>query len=93
MVRAVVMGIDLFLDVPVTVAVGILSGYHIYCLTTNTTTIEGWERDETVTVKYKDKIKKVSLALYWNLYIYKISPSEPFVFFHNRSNILTIQES
>lgn len=59
--RVVIMGIDLFLDVPVTVAVGILSGYHIYCLTTNTTTIEGWERDETVTVKYKDKIKKVSI--------------------------------
>lgn len=57
--QAVIMGIDLFLDLPITVAVGILSGYHIYCLTTNTTTIEGWERDETVTIKYKDKIKKI----------------------------------
>jgi palmitoyltransferase len=57
--RLVIIGIDLFLDIPVMIAVAILTGYHIYCLTTNTTTIEGWERGETVTVKYKGKIRKV----------------------------------
>jgi hypothetical protein len=57
--RLVIMGIDLFLDLPVTVAVAVLSGYHTYCLATNTTTIEGWERGQTVTVKYKGKIRKV----------------------------------
>jgi palmitoyltransferase ZDHHC6 len=59
--RLVIMGIDLLLDLPIMVAVAILSGYHMYCLSTNTTTIEGWERGETVTVKYKGKIRKVRL--------------------------------
>ncbi|KAH8555611.1 DHHC palmitoyltransferase-domain-containing protein [Umbelopsis sp. PMI_123] len=57
--RLAIIGIDLFLDLPVTVAVAVLSGYHTYCLATNTTTIEGWERGQTVTVKYKGKIRKI----------------------------------
>jgi len=60
--RLVIMGIDLLLDLPVMVGVAVLSGYHTYCLATNTTTIEGWERGETITVKYKGKIRKVRKA-------------------------------
>ncbi|CAO3684494.1 unnamed protein product [Umbelopsis ramanniana] len=57
--RLVIMGIDLLLDLPVMVGVAVLSGYHTYCLATNTTTIEGWERGETITVKHKGKIRKI----------------------------------
>lgn len=62
------MGIDLLLDLPVMLGVAVLSGYHTYCLATNTTTIEGWERGETITVKHKGKIRKVRMAVP-NIYI------------------------
>ena len=35
------------------------SGYHIYCLLTNTTTIEGWEKDKVATLIRRGKIREV----------------------------------
>lgn len=38
-----------------------MSGYHVYCLTTNTTTIEGWEKGTALTMKsHSGKISDVS---------------------------------
>lgn len=41
------------------VTVGILTSYHIYCITTNTTTIEGWEKGRSLTIKGMGKIQNV----------------------------------
>jgi hypothetical protein len=49
------------------IAVGILTSYHVYCITTNTTTIEGWEKGRSLTIKGMGKIHNVSLC-----FIYKI---------------------
>ncbi|KAI8338037.1 DHHC palmitoyltransferase-domain-containing protein [Chlamydoabsidia padenii] len=47
----VLLGLNLFLCVLVIIGVAILSGYHVYCITTNTTTIEGWEKGKSLTLK------------------------------------------
>ncbi|PVG00916.1 zf-DHHC-domain-containing protein [Serendipita vermifera] len=36
--------------IPVLTAVGLFSIYHFYCLLTNTTTVEGWEKDKVATL-------------------------------------------
>jgi palmitoyltransferase len=41
------------------VTVGILTSYHVYCITTNTTTIEGWEKGRSLTIKGMGKIQNV----------------------------------
>jgi len=33
--------------------------YHFYCLSTNTTTIEGWEKDKVATLVRRGKIHEV----------------------------------
>jgi hypothetical protein len=43
------------------ITVGILTSYHIYCITTNTTTIEGWEKGRSLTIKGMGKIQNVNL--------------------------------
>jgi len=45
--------------VPVLLAVGGFSMYHIYCLFTNTTTIEGWEKDKVATLIRRGKIREI----------------------------------
>ncbi|KAF8527561.1 zf-DHHC-domain-containing protein [Hysterangium stoloniferum] len=45
--------------VPVLLAVGGFSMYHIYCLLTNTTTIEGWEKDTVATLIRRGKIREI----------------------------------
>ncbi|KZS93474.1 zf-DHHC-domain-containing protein [Sistotremastrum niveocremeum HHB9708] len=45
--------------VPVILAVGIFSLYHFYCVLTNTTTIEGWEKDKVATLIRRGKIREV----------------------------------
>lgn len=35
------------------------SMYHFYCLATNTTTIEGWEKDKVATLVRRGKIHEV----------------------------------
>ncbi|KAI8097732.1 DHHC palmitoyltransferase-domain-containing protein [Halteromyces radiatus] len=47
----VLLGLNLLLCIIVIIGVAILSGYHIYCITTNTTTIEGWEKGRSLTLK------------------------------------------
>ncbi|KIK94149.1 hypothetical protein PAXRUDRAFT_828289 [Paxillus rubicundulus Ve08.2h10] len=47
------------LVVPVIIAVGAFSVYHFYSLTSNTTTIEGWEKDKATTLKRHGKIREV----------------------------------
>ncbi|CDS03700.1 hypothetical protein LRAMOSA01101 [Lichtheimia ramosa] len=50
-IEAAFLAINLILSFAAIVTVGILSGYHVYCLTTNTTTIEGWEKGTALTMK------------------------------------------
>ncbi|KAF8336502.1 DHHC palmitoyltransferase-domain-containing protein [Cantharellus anzutake] len=44
---------------PVLLCVGIFSLYHFYCVATNTTTIEGWEKDKVATMVKKGRIKEI----------------------------------
>ncbi|KAI9491473.1 DHHC palmitoyltransferase-domain-containing protein [Zychaea mexicana] len=70
-VEAAFLSINLILAAAAIVTVGILSGYHVYCLTTNTTTIEGWEKGTALTFKSLDKITSVrypyNLGLFRNI--------------------------
>ncbi|EIE83105.1 hypothetical protein G6F62_011336 [Rhizopus arrhizus] len=43
----------------VMIGVGILTGYHAYCITTNTTTIEGFEKGRSLTIKGMGRIQDV----------------------------------
>jgi len=45
--------------VPVVLAVGAFSLYHFYNLISNTTTIEGWEKDRAATLKRNGKIQEI----------------------------------
>ncbi|CDO73449.1 hypothetical protein BN946_scf185013.g84 [Trametes cinnabarina] len=45
--------------VPVLLAVGIFSLYHFYYLCTNTTTIEGWEKDKAATLVRRGRIQEI----------------------------------
>ncbi|KAH8110616.1 zf-DHHC-domain-containing protein [Phellopilus nigrolimitatus] len=45
--------------IPVLLGVGGFSLYHFYCLSKNTTTIEGWEKDKVATLVKKGKIHEV----------------------------------
>jgi palmitoyltransferase len=57
--EAVFLSINMIFSALVIVAVGILTCYHIYCITTNTTTIEGWEKGRSLTIKGMGKIQNV----------------------------------
>lgn len=46
--------------VPVFIMVGAFSIYHTYALCTNTTTIEGWEKDKVAMLVRRGKIEEVS---------------------------------
>ncbi|KAL7285081.1 hypothetical protein ACG7TL_000173 [Trametes sanguinea] len=45
--------------IPVLLAVGIFSLYHFYYLLTNTTTIEGWEKDKAATLVRRGRIQEI----------------------------------
>ncbi|KAK7695072.1 hypothetical protein QCA50_002262 [Cerrena zonata] len=45
--------------VPVLLAVGGFSIYHFWCLSGNTTTIEGWEKDKAATLLRRGKIREI----------------------------------
>ncbi|EGO30996.1 hypothetical protein SERLADRAFT_455490 [Serpula lacrymans var. lacrymans S7.9] len=47
------------LCIPVVLAVGAFSLYHIYSMLGNTTTIEGWEKDKAATLLRRGKIQEV----------------------------------
>lgn len=57
--EATFLAVNLLLSAAAIVTVGILSGYHTYCLTTNTTTIEGWEKGTALTIKSLGRIRRV----------------------------------
>jgi palmitoyltransferase len=48
------------LCVPVIMAVGMFSLFHFWSIASNTTTIEGWEKDKVAVLKRKGKIREVS---------------------------------
>ncbi|KAI9301457.1 DHHC palmitoyltransferase-domain-containing protein [Cunninghamella echinulata] len=54
------LGINLFFTIITLIGISILSGYHIYCITTNTTTIEGWEKGKRLTLKSMGTIHDVA---------------------------------
>ncbi|KAI8141236.1 DHHC palmitoyltransferase-domain-containing protein, partial [Fennellomyces sp. T-0311] len=70
-VEAAFLSINLLLAAAAIIIVGVLSGYHVYCLTTNTTTIEGWEKGTALTFKSLGRITSVkypyNLGLYRNI--------------------------
>ena len=45
--------------VPVVIAVGVFSLYHLWSVLVNTTTIEGWEKDKVATLRRRGKIHEV----------------------------------
>lgn len=45
--------------VPVIIAVGVFSLYHLWSVCVNTTTIEGWEKDKVATLRRRGKIREV----------------------------------
>lgn len=47
-----------------------VSLYHFYCLSTNTTTIEGWEKDKVATLIKKGRIHEVRAAQSFHIFIY-----------------------
>lgn len=47
------------LCVPTLFAVGLFSLFHFWSVATNTTTIEGWEKDKVAVLKRKGKIREV----------------------------------
>jgi palmitoyltransferase len=72
MIEAAFLSINLILSALVMISVGILTSYHIYCITTNTTTIEGWEKGRSLTIKGMGKIQNVSKSNANDLNNYKI---------------------
>ncbi|GAA5899320.1 hypothetical protein JCM8208_001615 [Rhodotorula glutinis] len=44
--------------VPVVIAVGVFSLYHLWSVFVNTTTIEGWEKDKVATLRRRGKIRE-----------------------------------
>ncbi|CAG8611875.1 5190_t:CDS:2 [Funneliformis caledonium] len=55
--------------IPVLFSVGILSLYHFYCMLSNTTTIESWEKDKVSTMVRRGKIKEIVFP--YDIGIYK----------------------
>lgn len=53
--------------VPVLIAVGAFSLYHLWCLLVNTTTIESWEKEKVATLRRKGKIMEVSSSTFRRL--------------------------
>ncbi|KAI8647394.1 DHHC palmitoyltransferase-domain-containing protein [Parasitella parasitica] len=53
------LSINLILATTIMITVGILTSYHIYCISTNTTTIEGWEKGRSLTIKGMGKIHNI----------------------------------
>lgn len=52
--------------IPVIIAVGVFSLFHIWSVLTNTTTIESWEKDRAVSLKRRGKIREVRVILQYS---------------------------
>ncbi|KAF9936817.1 Palmitoyltransferase [Mortierella alpina] len=57
--QTIVIVVCLCLDGPVLFGVSVLSIYHIWCISSNTTTIESWEKDRVLTMIRRGKIRDV----------------------------------
>ncbi|KAI9265226.1 DHHC palmitoyltransferase-domain-containing protein [Phascolomyces articulosus] len=83
--EAAFLSINLILAAAAIVTVGILSGYHVYCLTTNTTTIEGWEKGTALTFKTQSNKMISSVKYPYNLGLYQnicaVLGSQPILWF------------
>jgi hypothetical protein len=55
----VILVMNYVLCVPVLIAVGVFSLFHLWSIITNTTTIEGWEKDKVASLKRRGKIREV----------------------------------
>ncbi|CAO3693105.1 unnamed protein product [Rhizopus stolonifer] len=53
------LSVNLICLAVVMITVGILTSYHVYCITTNTTTIEGFEKGRSLTFKGMGRIQNV----------------------------------
>ena len=49
--------------IPVLIAVGVFSLFHLWSVVTNTTTIESWEKDRAVSLKRRGKIREAGRLL------------------------------
>ncbi|GLB35853.1 putative mediates the reversible addition of palmitate to target proteins, thereby regulating their membrane association and biological function [Lyophyllum shimeji] len=58
-VELVFMILNFVACVPVLLAVGAFSLYHLYCLLGNSTTVEGWEKDKVATMVRRGKLREV----------------------------------
>ncbi|GAA96590.1 hypothetical protein E5Q_03260 [Mixia osmundae IAM 14324] len=55
----VMLVMNYVLCIPVLLAVGGFSFYHFWCLSSNTTTIEGWEKDKVAVLRRRGRIREV----------------------------------
>lgn len=46
--------------VPVWMCVGLFSWYHLYLISSNTTTVERWEKDKVATLVRRGKIEEIT---------------------------------
>ncbi|GAA5868652.1 hypothetical protein JCM8547_003769 [Rhodosporidiobolus lusitaniae] len=56
--QMVILVANYVLCVPVLLAVGVFSLFHLWSIVTNTTTIEGWEKDKVASLKRRGKIRE-----------------------------------
>jgi hypothetical protein len=83
--EAAFLSINLILSALIMISVGILTSYHVYCITTNTTTIEGWEKGRSLTIKGMGRIQNVCILLS------RINNNDNNPYNKNRSNVPTIK--
>ncbi|GAA5967190.1 hypothetical protein JCM11641_000472 [Rhodosporidiobolus odoratus] len=56
--QMVILVMNYVLGAPVLIAVGVFSLFHLWSIATNTTTIEGWEKDKVASLKRRGKIRE-----------------------------------
>ncbi|KAG0298377.1 Palmitoyltransferase [Linnemannia gamsii] len=57
--QMIMIVVDLCLDGSVLFGISILTTYHFWCISSNTTTIESWEKDRILTIIRRGKIREV----------------------------------
>ncbi|KAH7050770.1 DHHC palmitoyltransferase-domain-containing protein [Linnemannia elongata] len=57
--QMIMIVVDLCLDGSVLFGISILTTYHFWCISSNTTTIESWEKDRVLTIIRRGKIREV----------------------------------
>ncbi|KAI8362659.1 DHHC palmitoyltransferase-domain-containing protein [Blakeslea trispora] len=66
--EVIFLSVNMVLVAIIMIAVGILTGYHLYCITSNTTTIEGWEKGRSLTIKGMGKIQNVKYPYHQGIF-------------------------